>query len=155
MLFIFNAFLLVYTYMCVWGHHYWSHNPCSRKHMQGKNSTIHNIVWSEHRALTRACNAQYPACYGESLLNQSLFTSIPIFLTILLVVWSANSDVTVTCSSAFHYPARVARAGQSDWCWCLYKYIYLYVSGKKIESYFSIDSPLQTFAVGLLDEFID
>ena len=34
-------------------------------------------------------------------------------------------------------------------------YVYIYVCGpKKFESYFSIDSPFQTFAVGLLVEFI-
>ena len=51
------------------------------------------------------------------------------------------------------YPTLAARVGYSDWCWC--PHIYMFVDQKKLNRTLAIDSPFQTFAVGLLIIFID
>ena len=81
-------------------------------------------------------------CASVVILFLVLFLLI-IFLKILFLV------------SLFHhnYPARAARAGLSDRVWCPY----IYVCGRKknLNRTLEINSPFQTFAVGLLVEFID
>ena len=61
-----------------------------------------------------------------------------------------TSDVLEDC-----YPARAARARKSDRGWCPYMCLYVCGPKKNLNRTLAIDSPFQTYAVGLLVKFID
>ena len=63
--------------------------------------------------------------------------------------------LSLTGNSEFITPHAQRERGLSDWGWC--PYIYIYVCGwkKYLNRTLVIDSPFQTFAVGLLVKFID
>ena len=67
---------------------------------------------------------------------------------------TVDKIVTSNRRSAFSVVTHTRKqAGLSDRCWC--PYICMFVEEKNLNRTSAIDSPFQTFAVGLLVEFID